>query len=40
MNFYPHVNGLYKQTATFNKVKENLVLNIQSEFVNGSDIAE
>ena len=26
--------------ATFTKVKERLILKIQSEFVNGSDIAE
>ena len=28
------------KTATFTKLKEHLILNIKSEFLNGSDIAE
>ena len=35
---YPHINGPDVQTAMFNKVKEHLILKIQIEFVNGSDI--
>ena len=37
---YPHGNGTDLQTASFNNVKEHLILNIQSEFLNGSDIVE
>ena len=37
---YPHGTGTDQQTEAFTKVKEYLILNIQSEFVNGSDISE
>ena len=37
---YPHRTGTDQQTEAFTKVKEYLILNIQSEFMNGSDIAE
>ena len=40
LKFYPHGTGPDQQTATFTKMKENLILKIQSEFVNGIDIAE
>ena len=40
MKIYPHGTGLDWQTAIFTKFKGYLILNIESEFVNGSDIAE
>ena len=40
MKFYLHGTGLDQQTASFNKVKDYIILNIQSKFFNGSDIAE
>ena len=40
LQFYPHGAAPDRQMATFTKVKERLILKIQSEFVNGSDIAE
>ena len=36
---YPHGIGPDRKTWTFTKVKEHITLNIQSEFVHGSDIA-
>ena len=38
LKFYPHGTVLDRQIATFTKVKEQSILRIQSEFVNGSDI--
>ena len=38
LKFYPNGNGTDLQTSFFNKVKEHLTLNIQSEFLNRSDI--
>ena len=40
LNFYPHGNGPDRQTEMFTKVKEHLILNVQSEFMNVSDIEE
>ena len=40
LKFYPHGTGPDWQTATFTKVKENIILKTQSEFVNGSNIIE
>ena len=40
MKFYLNGTGPDLQTATFTKVKEHLVLKIQIEFVNESDVAE
>ena len=40
LKFYPHRTGTYLQKPTFTKVKEHLILKIQSEFLNGSDISE
>ena len=37
---YPHGTGLDCQREKFTKVKEHLILKIQSEFLNGSDISE
>ena len=39
LNFYPHGTGTDRHTATFTKMMENPILKIQSEFLNGSDIA-
>ena len=38
-NFCPHGTGLGDQTARFTNVKENIILKVQSEFMNGSDFA-
>ena len=40
LKFYPHGTGPNQQMATFTKVKENLIIKIQIEFLNGIDIAE
>ena len=40
LTFYLHETGSDLHTATFTKVKEHLILKIQSESVNRSDIAE
>ena len=40
LEFYPHGTGPDLQTATFTKVKEHIILKIQSELLNGSDIEE
>ena len=37
---YPHGYGPDRQTVEFTKVKKHIILKIQSEFVNGSDISE
>ena len=38
LTFYPHGTGMDIQMAEFTIVKDNPILKIQSEFVNGSDI--
>ena len=38
--FYPHGTGSDQQTATLTKVKERLILKIESECVNVTDISE
>ena len=40
LKFYLRVTGTDQYTVKFTKVKEHLISNIQSESVNGSDIAE
>ena len=40
LKFYPHGTGPDQYTTTFNKALEHTILNIKSEFVNGSDISE
>ena len=40
LKFYLHGTGPDWQTAAFTKLKEHLILKIQSEIVNGSDISE
>ena len=40
LNFFSHGTGPDIQTAKFTKLNQNQVLNIQSEFVNGSNIVE
>ena len=40
LKIYLHVTGTDQQTAKFTKVKEHLILNIQSVFVSESDISE
>ena len=40
MTFYLNGTRPDRQTEKFTKVREHLILNIQSEFINGSDIAE
>ena len=40
LKFYPNGTGPDQQMSVFTKVKEHLILKIQSEFLNGSYIAE
>ena len=40
LKIYLIESGPDQQTATFTKVEENIILKIQSEFLNGSDISE
>ena len=40
LKMYPCGTGPDKHTAMFTTVKEHLIINIQSEFLNGIDIAE
>ena len=40
LKFYLHGNRQDQQTENFTKVKEHIILNIQSKSVNGSDITE
>ena len=40
LKFYPRGTGPDQQTESFTKVREHLILNLQSEFVNGCSIAE
>ena len=40
LKYCPHVTVPDQQTATFTRVNERLILNIQSEILNESDISE
>ena len=40
MKFHPHGVGRDRQTVTFNKVKERIVMKIQKEYDFGKDMAE
>ena len=40
LEFYQHGTGPDQQMVTFTRLKEHPILNIQGEFLNGSDIVE
>ena len=40
MKFHPHGVGASRQTVTYNKVKERILMKVQKEYDYGQDIAE